>query len=326
MGRALKEEIKIIDTVDRLSKNLTNIYKYLDTIWSNHHKLIKPKIKPGSIGAIDFSDVVKPQGKKFEDLCRVTDGSDEHKTKPGYWVAEAAVLINNRVVSLYSHIFSTVSKGFKSINTEMFNILDKVFKSFGNAITIVMDRGFDDQKYLKYFTEKFWGFIVRVSHEDRIVECNGVKTKLYKLADNFKGKYSATINIKGKQHRIKCSFAKINVCGVKQELTVVFVYFNKNTSMFITNTEVLGKSTCLRIVYSYYMRWRIEEYFKYKKSSFKFEKFMVRDLNRINSLNTLLSMALCAIELMTRHKSKLVTFALKEARVVKDMVFMIIIV
>jgi len=320
IGRALKENIKLKDTIDRLSKNLANIYKRLDVLWSNYHNEIKPKLNSESIMSFDFSDVIKPLGKKFEDLTLVADGSDEHKLKLGYWIAEATVLINDRVVSLYSQVFSTISKGFKSTNDIAFKILDKVYSSFGNIATMVMDRGFDDQKFFKYFVAKTWGFIIRASHINRIVYYDGSKIKLSVLKNEFKGKYSTTIFIKGKNHRVKCSFVKIKVPGIKEELTVIFVYFNKSTSMFITNLDVIGKNSCLDIVYTYYKRWRIEEYFKYKKQCFTFENFRVRDLERINSLNTLMTVALSAIELITRNKTNLLSFILKEANSIKDTV------
>ncbi len=215
IGRSLKEKIKLIDTVDRLSKNLAKIYKYLDIVWNNYHKEIKPKLKSNSLMSFDFSDVIKPLGKKFEDIVLVPDGSDEHKLKMGYWVAEATVLINDRVVSLYSTIFSTLSKGFKSTNDIAFKILDKIYTSFGNIRTFVMNRG----------------------------------------------------------------------------------------------------------IVSYYKKWRIEEYFKYKKQQFDFEKFRVRDLERINSLNTLMTLALSGLEIITRQKSKLLLFILEEAKPIKQTVY-----
>ncbi len=40
------------------------------------------------------------------------------------------------------------------------------------------------------------------------------------------------------------------------------------------------------------MRWRIEEYYKFKKQGFGFEKFLVRSLQSIRNLDLLLSFAI----------------------------------
>ena len=321
IGRALKETIALKDTIDRLGKNLEHIFDFIPKIWLNYYDTIRHKIVKGTIVNFDFSDVIKAKGKKYEDLDKVADGSDEHKVKSGYWVAEATALIDERVTSLYSVIFSTLSKGFKSINDEMFKALDQIYKAFGNITTVVGDRGFDDQKIFKYFLDKAWEFIIRVSHADRLIFYNGIKMKLEDLANTFKGKYNIKIKLKGKMYNAKCSFAKIMLPGLDKELTVVFVFYDKSVSMFITNQDVLGKHTCLKVVASYYKRWRIEEYFKYKKQQFAFEKFMVRSLKRINALNTLLSMALSCIEIITRHQTKMLKFIKIEAKSIKTTVF-----
>src|SRR5699024_11098294 len=51
-------------------------------------------------------------------------------------------------------------------------------------------------------------------------------------------------------------------------------------------------------------RWRIEEYFRFKKQSFAFEDFRVRSLKAINNLNRLLTYAISLIGIMTENKSK----------------------
>lgn len=78
----LHEPSKKINIVDRLSKHLsegiplTAMHSYLSLIrkWVPDHPVIH----------IDDSDVVKPNGRKFEDLCTVRDGSESTKKKNVY--------------------------------------------------------------------------------------------------------------------------------------------------------------------------------------------------------------------------------------------------
>jgi hypothetical protein len=50
-------------------------------------------------------------------------------------------------------------------------------------------------------------------------------------------------------------------------------------------------------------RWRIEEYFRFKKTQYNFEDFRVRSLKSINNLNKMLTYAIGFIGLMQeKHK------------------------
>ena len=106
----LHEHSKKINIVDRLSRHLSKgapkdaLNAYLTHIkkWCPAHPVIH----------IDDSDVVKPDGYKFESLGWVRDGSESTATKnvykKGYHVTEATVLTNsNHPVSLFSEIHSS---------------------------------------------------------------------------------------------------------------------------------------------------------------------------------------------------------------------------
>lgn len=99
---------------------------------------------------IDDSDVVKPDGYKFEVLGIVRDGSESTATKSvykkGYHVTEACVLTNsNHPVSIFSEIHSSKEKNFTSANTITFAAMLRGASLFKKA-TFVMDRGYYDNK------------------------------------------------------------------------------------------------------------------------------------------------------------------------------------
>src|SRR5690625_816635 len=62
--------------------------------------------------------------------------------------------------------------------------------------------------------------------------------------------------------------------------------------MLATNKTILGKKGAVVIVHDYMSRWRIEEYFRFKKQHFRFEDFRVRSLTSMNNLNQLLTYAM----------------------------------
>lgn len=99
---------------------------------------------------IDDSDVIKPEGYKFEALGLVRDGSKSNKTKivyeKGYHVTEACVLTNsNHPVSIFSRIHSSKEKNYTSANDVTFSAIERGAAMFDKA-TFVMDRGYDDNK------------------------------------------------------------------------------------------------------------------------------------------------------------------------------------
>ena len=49
------------------------------------------------------------------------------------------------------------------------------------------------------------------------------------------------------------------------------------------------------------MRWRIEEYYKFKKQGFGYEKFLVRSLKSIRNLDMLLSFAIGYIGILSER-------------------------
>lgn len=77
------------------------------------------------------------------------------------------------------------------------------------------------------------------------------------------------------------------------KLNLVAVYgFGKVPMMLITNLKSDDKSLCTAVCKVYLMRWRIEEYFKFKKQSFDLEDLRVQSLKPIRNLDLLLTIAI----------------------------------
>ena len=61
--------------------------------------------------------------------------------------------------------------------------------------------------------------------------------------------------------------------------------------MFVTNMDIKNKDDATRVIYTYFLRWRIEEYFKAKKS-YKWELSLIRNLKGIRNLNMFLTIVM----------------------------------
>lgn len=132
IARALDEGIKLKNTSERLCDNMENIEEdEIETIKNNYYAIVRENVfidKDDKVVVLfDDSEIAKPYGKKFEDLCRVRDASQPRTTLVnGYHVCEAVALSSNnkQPIPLYSYIYSTDSNGHKSMPDETIKSLD----------------------------------------------------------------------------------------------------------------------------------------------------------------------------------------------------------
>lgn len=96
--------------------------------------------------------------------------------------------------------------------------------------------------------------------------------------------------------------------------------FGKIPMMLITNINPTDKALASTIVKVYLKRWKIEEYFRFKKQQFDFEDIRVRSLTSIKAMNLLLSIAIGFITMLSENKegSLLVSGILKVAKRIYD--------
>ena len=195
----LHEPSQKINVVDRLSRHLekgvsasaTSAYLQQVKKWSSSQPIIY----------IDDSDVVKPDGYKFESLGIVRDGSESTSTKSvykkGYHVTEACILTSgNHPVSIFSKIHSSHEKDYKSANTITFQAMEQGNALFDKA-TFVMDRGYDDNKMFLKLDELGQDYVIRLKSNRKLLYHNKW-TKATELRNRRKGKVKTNVFYKGK--------------------------------------------------------------------------------------------------------------------------------
>lgn len=290
----LQEPSRKINVVDRLSKHLAKgappkaLRSYLAQIkkWCPKQPVIH----------IDDSDVVKPDGHKFESLGRVRDGSKSTPTKnvyeKGYHVTEATVLTNNgHPVSFFSKIHSPAEKGFVSLNQVTFSAMERGKALFGKA-TFVMDRGYDDNKMFLKLDELEQDYVIRLTAKRKLLYRNKW-TRATELRDRRKGKVKLPLFYKGKKREAYLSHVKARITASKKDVYLVLVHgLTRHPMMLATNQEIKSKEDVVRVAKLYFSRWRVEEYFRCKKQVFQFENFRVRKLKAINALNFYITMCM----------------------------------
>ena len=290
----LHEPSRKINIVDRLSRHLAKdtpkdaLKAYLTQVkkWCPEQPVIH----------IDDSDIVKPEGYKFESLGWVRDGSESTATKnvykKGYHVTEATVLTDSsHPISIFSEIHSSKEKGFTSINDITFSAMERAAALFKKA-TFVMDRGYDDNKMFLKLDSMKQDYVIRLTAKRKLLYHNKWVFAT-ELRNRRKGRVKLPLFYKGKMQDAYLSHIKVQITASRKDMYLILVYgITEPPMMLATNREIKSKDDVIKTAKLYFSRWKIEEYFRCKKQMFRFENFRVRKLKAINALNFYLTLCM----------------------------------
>ncbi|GHV28771.1 hypothetical protein FACS1894167_06710 [Synergistales bacterium] len=273
--------------VERLSRNLMN-FDGADKLHENYFNAVKRNFGDSTVLIIDDSGITKPCSRKLEGLCKVHDGSTG-EIADGYCFAGVSALTAGRKqpIPVYSRVYSTVEKDYIGKNSETLKSLKFLSSHFPKTNIRALGRGYDAGYIFDYFIPRKESFIVRM-RGDRHILFKGEKVKLRDLARKYKGKYALNFEAKdGKKRDCKISIVPVSLPNYPDEPLnlVICCGFGKEPLLLPANLASGGKRLCVTVVKVYLMRRRIEEYCKFKKQGFGFERFPVRSLKSIRNLD-----------------------------------------
>lgn len=309
ISRGLKENIKLCNTIDRLSYNLGNLNKEeIKIIKNNYYKDITKYLPEKYVIVLnDDTDLNKEYSEKLEDLCIVRDASSQiERYVNGYKVCEYTALSEKTKspISLYSKIYSTLSDNFISENDETIKGENQVINILAkeNKIPIfVRDRGYDANEYLIKDIKEDNKFVTRLKG-NRYLLFKGKKRIVEDVSKMRKGKIVTKLIYRDENKECSISYTKVQLPAYKErEVTLVTIHGLSEDGvpmMLLTNLEVKGKDDAEHIVRIYFLRWRIEEYFKTKKE-YNWENSLLRTLNSMNNLNILLTIVMSYLAILT---------------------------
>lgn len=325
---ALDEKSKKVYTIERLSDNLAkDISSKAD---ENYCDLVMDSLGETPVFLVDDSDIIKPLGKKFEDLGIVRDGSSkDNKYEKGYHITEIVGLTKEQKqpISLYSKIHSSTQKEYISANKITFEGIDKIVKMLNErekAGIFVNDRGYDNNAIFNYYYEKHQYFVIRLK-ENRKVYCNHKWHKITTIRDSHKGKINIKIKFQNEEKECSVSVKKVQITANKKWVNLILVYGLGETPMMLaSNIPIKSKEDVKRVTRYYLNRWRIEEYFKYKKQEYNFENLRVRSIKSINNLNMMLTYTIGLIGLLSEKigKRKFINTIIKESKSLRKNVYL----
>ena len=309
IAHSLNEDTSLKKVNERLYKNLMRSPDI-----NERHNMIKVGLsymrEKEKVFLIDDTDVMKPYGKAFEGMAKVRDASypgEATKYDHGYKVTTITGLSSKKKqpIPFYDHVHLPHELDYLSVNN-ITNIgvrrISEHLKPFEGMF--VGDRGYDDIKFMKMIHDLNQYFLVRM-HNNRWLIFGKDRVKAFDKAKTVKGKVIVPITIYAKERFIKASSFKCKLREYKEYVWVVISYMDNNPDplILITNKPLTTKDDIAQMVYRYSSRWRIEEYFRFKKSELGFENFRVKTLDSINNLTFALDIAIMFLAIIIDDES-----------------------
>ena len=323
IGRSLNEKITLKALDKRLSRNLDefNNGKEADStyedvrnkiIFENYENEIKDKIDEDTVFCFDPGDLTKKWTKKFEGIDIIKDGSTG-EYNPGYHMIEVAGLSKKEKlpIPVYTRLFSALEKGFISVNDEYLKAIEYLGEKYDKKGIFALDRGFDDRKYFKKFTDLDLSFVIRMKKNRDIANAeSGIVENIKKKAKRVKMKWNYNYkDKKGITRTAYTGYMKVTIPDVEDKTFYLVVIKSEefpNDPMMLLTNMVPENDEFTKVVNKVYIRrWKIEEYFRFKKQQFGFEKELVRTLNSIRTLNVFLTIVIGFIGMFSDNQKQI---------------------
>ena len=283
IARSLSEEIKLIKTENRLSRNAQRE----DLTVRFNESIIKRaarRVLPDTVIALDLSDIHKPFAKKMDYLANVWNGSEGKVTK-GYWLLEAtaADVDSETITPLYSELYSHEANKYESENQKILHTVELISRSTDKRGIFAIDRGADRKILVGEFGKMGIKFVIRISAKRNLENRDKQQEKVRSIARRIRAqdKYTVTIDKEGYKEDIEITLGKrtgLRLNGTDVSLVVVRG-FGKEPMLLLTNVDK-GPKEILEI---YLTRWKCEESFRFLKQEYHLEDIRVRSYNSLRN-------------------------------------------
>jgi hypothetical protein len=291
ISRSLNEQQRLINTEDRLSRNLDDV-DFTDGINREICRLGASKVLDEMVIALDLGDIRKRFATKMQYLGGIYDGS-QNEVGNGYWLCKcvAADIEHTRVIPLYCEGYSQQARGFLGENEQLFRAIDAVSEHVGSRGIWALDRGGDRNALFDKFLDREdpSRFVIRLRKRDLLHR--GVKRDCCEMARVLPCHFKATL-ITYEEGREKVRTVWYGALAVKlprrggRLFMVVVRGFGEEPVMLLTNCRInlQVKESIWRIVEIYLTRWKCDESFRYIKQSYNLEDLRVRSYIGIRNM------------------------------------------
>jgi hypothetical protein len=298
IARSLKEEIPLIKTEDRLSRNLRAVELEAE-LTRQLAKMGSQRITADTVLCLDLSDIRKEYAQKMEYLATVHDGSTG-EMHPGYWLCDitGAEMNGTEIVPLYQKMYSAEAKDFVSENAEVLAGIDLVRSHTQGRGIWAVDRGGDRKKLLEPLLDRHERFVIRSTGKRFVVDRKHIKRSVAELGAKCRLRHQARIvKIQDGQENtydLRYGVEPIRLVGRGERLHLVVVAgFGEEPILLLTNALAGARDSqsLWWIAQIYLMRWKIEETFRFIKQSYNLEDIRVMKYQRLKNLVVLVTAA-----------------------------------
>lgn len=307
VGRSLEEAIPLHKTEDRLSRNLQRP-ELEDTLQENLLRMASGRVGADTLLIIDPSGLSKKYAKKMEYLATVRDGSAQGELTKGYWLlgVVGADVRGDRLTPLLMDLYSQNADDFESENTQILNAIDRVRSAVNGRGIWAIDRGGDRGRLLDGLLARSCRFVVRLIGDRNLRDGHGKVRNSLTMANGMRCSEQIEIVTEdqgvSKRHRV-CIGRKFVKLPKREEwlMLVVIKGFGEKPMLLLTNAE---DQTTRAILEIYLTRWKIEESYRFLKSSYHVEDVRVRSYTGLRNVVALLMAAFyfLAVVLGTRFE------------------------
>lgn len=297
IARSLKEEIPLIKTEDRLSRNL-KAQELEGHLSERLASLGRRRVEANTVFCLDLSDVRKEYADKMEHLDQVWDGS-EGEVHAGYWLLSvtAAGVEGSEITPLYQKLFSARAEDFVSENAEILEGVDRIRAHTAGRGIWVIDRGGDRKRLLEPLLERGERFVIRSTGQRSMINRRKQKMTAHHLGACCRLHYQArVIKIEDGQEKVlllRYGAEPIRLPGREEPLLLVVVAgWGQEPMLLLAHLDGARDSQTLWwIVRIYLTRWKIEETFRFIKQSYHVEDIRVLRYQRLKNLVVLVAAA-----------------------------------
>ena len=291
IARSLQEEMALIRTEKRLSRNLKSA-ELEKELTPQLVRMGSPRVQPNTVLALDLSDIRKEYAQKMEHLATVRDGSTG-ELHQGYWLCDvtAAEVNGSEIVPLYQKLFSVEAEDFTSENAEVLAAIDLVRTHTQGRGIWTIDRGGDRKKLLEPLLDRGERFVIRSTGRRTVIDRRRLQGSVAEVAGRCRLRHQARI-IKiqdghEKTYELRYGAEPIRLPGRSEELWLVVVAgFGEEPLLLLTDLPVAARDSqsLWWIVQIYLTRWKIEETFRFVKQSYNLEDIRVMKYQRLKNL------------------------------------------
>ena len=297
IGRSLKEEVALIKTENRLSRN-REAHEREGRLSERLAAMGSRRVEANTVLCLDLRDLRKEYAKKMEYLAKVRDGSTGER-QDGYGRCDitAAAVKSREIVPLYQKLYSAEATEFRSENAEILAAVDLVRGHTPGRGLWAVDRGGERRQLLEPRRERRERFVIRSTGKRFAIDRRRLKGSVAEVGGRCRRRYAARVSKiadgREKVYERRYGAEPIRLPGREEKLRLVVIAgCGKEPLLLLTNLAVARDSESLWwIVQIYLPRWKIEETFRFLKQSYHLEDIRVLRYQRLKNRGVLVTAA-----------------------------------